>query len=897
MTLRLGSFSAIAGCLFVAGGTLLAHDPHDPMQVVAISPNFAQDHTMLAASAGLTVKLGAIVMFKSTDGGADWSPVPGLLGNTTIKSVIFSPAYGQDQTVFVAGGTGLSVSKDGANTWTLLSTIPLANLALSPNFAADNTLFALGISNKVYRSLNRGVKLTPITAPSPLTSGLSTTAVSPHFASDHSLLIGSQANGIFKSFDSGATWTAVTTGFTLPNVTALDYAPDFSSSQTVFAGTHGGGFLISADGGNTWAKSNTGLTDTNVISLAFSPTYVQDGTLWVTTAAKGVFQSTNRGVSWGRPVTVSRQLSNLTTVHYQTIAATAGMQLLGMFEGLWTSVNNGASWQYVDTIPTRMVRYIHPSPNYANDQTVYASTYGSGNLWSTDGGATWAAMNTGMSAPYVDGSAISPNFEKDRMAFDGTHVGLDRTSNGGASWKLTFGIGVAAYPRGLAVSPNFINDKTVFIGTTSASGHNGPVPNNQNVTPGLYISTDQGKTWTLSSLSGIGVVSIAFSPAFATDRTAFAATQSNGIYETNDGGLTWTTLTISGVTSMAQVAVSPAFARDGVMLASTTNGGIYKSGNGGATWTKLANTGNVRALDMQFSPNYAADQTLFIGTIQNGLMVSTNGGATLTPSSFPDVFASAVGVSPNFTNDGTVFAAGYHGLFKSTDGGSTWTYLPSPARIEESRCITSTLQEPPTIVYHGAWQLVTSAPASTNEYALTTEAQDTALLSFNGSGVRWISWTGPAQGSASISLDGVTLGNVSLTGSTDLLQQAVWEQHGLACGNHTFTITAPMVSQSVTLDAFDVWIDQCPFTSNNGASLGTTSMSTSNAAGNDSVSLTATGTWTAASDAPWMSIAPGSGSGSGNALIQFSFDANTSGSPRIGTLTIAGLTFMVSQSN
>jgi len=65
---------------------------------------------MLAASGGLTVKLGAIVLYRSTGGGVDWSPVPGLPGNSTIKAVIFSPAYGQHQTVFVARGTGLAVS-------------------------------------------------------------------------------------------------------------------------------------------------------------------------------------------------------------------------------------------------------------------------------------------------------------------------------------------------------------------------------------------------------------------------------------------------------------------------------------------------------------------------------------------------------------------------------------------------------------------------------------------------------------------------------------------------------------------------------------------------------------------------------------------------------------------
>jgi photosystem II stability/assembly factor-like uncharacterized protein len=873
--------------------------------VVAISPNFAQDQTVLAATSGLTIKLGAIVLYKSTDGGVSWAPAPGLVNNSQINAVVFSPAYSQDQTVFAATGSGLYVSKDGANTWSSLSPDSLLNLALSANFANDNTLFAITAQSKLLKSVNRGVNFTAVSVPTSLTGALTIITPSPNYDTDHSLLLGSAVNGIFKSFNNGSTWNQVTPGMKLPKVLALAYSPAFNSDQTVFAGTLGSGVLVSTSTGNSWALSNTGLADTNVSSLAFSPTYAQNSTMWATTAVDGVFQSTNKGASWANPVTVPRQLSDLTNVHYQSIAVGPGIQVLGMFEGLWTSTNGGSSFQYIDIIPTRMVRYIHPSPNFAVDRNVFVTTYGSGNLWSTDGGNTWTLQNTGMAAPYEDGSAISPNFANDQMAFSGNHIGLDRTKNAGASWTLMPGPGASAYPRGFAISPNFVIDKTIYIGTTSASGHTEVNGHNDNakVAAGLYVSTNQGQTWTLSGLKGEGVVSIAFSPAFATDQTAFAATQSNGLYITTNGAKTWTPITVAtSAKDLAQVVVSPGFPADGVVFVSATGGGIYKSGNAGSTWTLLPNTKNLRSLDIGLSPNYPLDQTMFVGTEPFGLMESTNGGASLVQTPFPDVFASAVGISTNFTADQTVFAAGYHGLFKSTDGGNTWTYLVTPARIEESRNIASTLQEPPTIVYQGAgWTMVTpELLASTNEFASTAESQatETAVLSFSGSGVRWISWTGPDQGGAIIQLDGITLGNVSLTGPVDLLQQTVWEQHGLACGFHTFTITAPpQTASTVTLDAFDVWQDGCPFTNPaNAAGLSASSMSTSSAAGNGSVTLTTGGSWTAASDAPWLSISPGSASGAGNALVQFTFNANTSSAARIGTLTIAGQTYMVSQS-
>lgn len=878
--------------LFFAAAALLAHDPHDPIQVVAISPNFAHDQTLLAASTGMTVKLGSILLFKSTDGGANWSPLPGLPGNSNIYSVAFSPAYAKDKTVLVAGDAGLYRSTDNATTWATLSTESFIDMALSPNFAKDNTLYVLTNNRKIFRSTNRGQKLGSISAPASLTGALSTLAVSPNLATDHTLLLGTQKNGIFKSTNGGGSWTPVTTG-TVPKIEALEYSPSFSSDQTVFAATLGSGFLISTNAGS-WTQSSSGLTDMSVISMAFSPAYAQDATLWVTTAAGGAFQSANRGASWGRPVTIPRTLSPLTTIHYQTIAAAPGLQLLGTFEGLWTSANSGASWDYIDLNPTRMVRYILPSPDYANDQTVFVTTYGSGSLWTTDGGANWSLENTGMTSPYIDGAAISPNFANDGMAFGGTYKGLDRTKNRGVSWELMPGPGTIAYPRGLALSPNFAQDGIVYLGTTAPNS--GGIAQIGKTPAGFYTSTDQGKTWTLTGLNGTGVISIAISPAFTTDNTVFVATESNGVYKSTDSASTWTQLKV-GTTQMVQVVLSPGFATDGTVFTTAVPGGLYKSSNGGSSWTLLPNTGNMRVLDIALSPNFANDQTMFIGTIQNGVMMSTNGGAAFsTVTSFPDVFAGAVGISPNFANDHTLLAAGYPGLFKSTDGGSAWSYLATPARIEESRCVTSPLQEPPTIVYEGAWNLVTQALASSDQYYITPEDQDTAVLSFNGSGVRWVSWTGPAQGTPSIALDGLTLGNVSLTAATNQFQQVVWEQHGLACGDHSFVITAsPEVTQSVSLDAFDVWVDGCPFNSSNGASLGSTSMNAGSAAGNGSVQLTIPGSWTAASDAPWISLSPASASGSGNAAIQFTYDANAGASSRIGSITIAGLTFIVTQ--
>ena len=55
-------------------------------------------------------------------------------------------------------------------------------------------------------------------------------------------------------------------------------------------------------------------------------------------------------------------------------------------------------------------------------------------------------------------------------------------------------------------------------------------------------------------------------------------------------------------------------------------------------------------------------------------------------------------------------------------------------------------------------------------------------------------------------------------------------------------------------------------------------------------------TWTATANASWLTITEGA-SGSGNGTVRFDVDRNDTNNPRIGTLTIAGITFTVNQND
>ena len=134
----------------------------------------------------------------------------------------------------------------------------------------------------------------------------------------------------------------------------------------------------------------------------------------------------------------------------------------------WTS--NGPSGQ--------MVKALAVSPNFASDKTLFAGTNGGGVFKSSDGGATWSAANTGLTNTYSPTLAVSPNYVSDQTVFAGTSSGCGPTptdpcfgggvyksTDGGASWiQINSGL-INTDVHSLAVSPNFASDMTIFGST------------------------------------------------------------------------------------------------------------------------------------------------------------------------------------------------------------------------------------------------------------------------------------------------------------------------------------------------------------------------------------------------------------------------------------------------
>lgn len=177
--------------------------------LLAISPDFGNDNTLFFGS--------GIGVFKTVDGGENWinlnSGLPTQLGYTSpnIISIVISP--NSDQILYVISDGGIFKSTDGANTWVQVGTQTYGTLAISPNYASDNTIF-YGAGSNIYRSRDAGVSWELLSSSGfPSSSSVLTLEISPDYTNDKTIFAGTH-KGVyeFTNIDNSAPTADAGTG-------------------------------------------------------------------------------------------------------------------------------------------------------------------------------------------------------------------------------------------------------------------------------------------------------------------------------------------------------------------------------------------------------------------------------------------------------------------------------------------------------------------------------------------------------------------------------------------------------------------------------------------------------------------------------------------------------------
>jgi photosystem II stability/assembly factor-like uncharacterized protein len=252
-----------------------------------------------------------------------------------------------------------------------------------------------------------------------------------------------------------------------------------------------------------------------------------------------------------------------------------------------------------------------------------------------------------------------------RMVYAGSPDGVAKSIDGGQTWNQANQGLTSTDVRDIAIDPT--DTRILYAGVLTG------------LTRGVFRSADRGRSWAPRD-SGLGNRDVNVLEVDASNHLVLYAGTTTTIFKSTNAGQSWSQSGFGLPTDVdiEAVAVDPL---DGQVLyagtedASQGGDGVYKSEDGGASWfpSSTPELADLGVLALLIDP--AAPDTVYAGTKDwagngdGGVFKTTDGGSTwirLTRGSA----VRALGLSP--TNPDIIYAVGDDGASRSSDGGTSW---------------------------------------------------------------------------------------------------------------------------------------------------------------------------------------------------------------------------------
>lgn len=476
--------------------------------------------------------------------------------------------------------------------------------------------------------------------------------------------IGMPSGGLWRTTDGGTSWTCLTDG--MPTLGVSGIAIDYNNTSIIYILTGDGdggdtqsiGVLKTTDGGTTWYPTGLswGITDFNRgFKLMMHPT--TSSTLFAATTI-GVYKTTNSGTSW-----TMVKSGNIYDMEFKP--GTPATMYCSIGSQFWRSTDTGDNWtQIVSGMPAGSTRIaIGVTPN--NTAYVYlfcgpTTAIGAfkGVYRSTDSGVNFAVRAT---TPNLLGYDAAGNDSDHQTTYD-LAVAVSRTD---AQDILTGGINCWVSVNGgtnWTISSHWYEAGNT-IGYTHADIHALEInPLNNNLycgsDGGIYRSTNFGTDWTDLS-TGIACTQwYRIEGTEANSSLLVGGTQDNGSNKWSGGtGFTH----VRGADGMdAMVDHSNQL----IFYTTRQYGYIEKTSNGGTTFSNVSPSSGAWVTPLVMNPSTAT--TIYAG--YSDVYKSTNGGTSWTNTGADGRGAMAIGVS----NTSRIYASNSSTFYRSDDAAATW---------------------------------------------------------------------------------------------------------------------------------------------------------------------------------------------------------------------------------
>lgn len=533
-------------------------------------------------------------------------------------------------------------------------------------------------------------------------------------ASDTNVLYMEYGGYVYRSGDKGQTWAKTSFAHVTENpndayrMDGQKMAIDPNNANVVYVGTPSDGLFVTRDGGATWqkvealpasAQDSSGVSP-GITGIAFDPTSGTTGDktsiVYASSYGHGVFESADGGASWkaltGGPA----------DVEFATVSSDGTYYAVG---------NNGTSvwhfahgaWTELISEPTNGFHTVAVDP--FNSQHIVAATPGGSLNQSFDGGATWSGTNwnTQFSSTDVPWLATTGKYMSvGGMMFDPIQPGKLWTSDGVGVWSTTV--------------PEHMTWTTPIVWDSRSAGIQQLVANDIVVAPGgdpivaswdraFFDIVDPDVAATNTALPGFvagwSLDYSASSPNYIVGLADWWGVEKSG-YST-DGGKTWNTFasmpSFAGKTIGGSIAVS---SPNEIVWVPTGGYAPVYTKDGGVTWNSVVLPGvtDWSGLDYAY---YLDRQIITADKVQpdtfylyyRGVYKSTDGGATWSQiynkeisaySQFNAKIEAVPGEAGNLFFTGGPQTAATHpvgqAFYQSSDGGQTWTAVPNVLEVK-----------------------------------------------------------------------------------------------------------------------------------------------------------------------------------------------------------------------